>query len=143
MTRNNTQPLLQPPWYSKNIGSNQPSFSLLQSHTSPGAAPGTRRCCSSNSPCQFFFCFLMVICFPSFATTALGTFYLVMNFSSTLFPVFRVSSLTQIFVLEFSNDGSADHRDVCFRRLDQKRQVATKQNSGAWDVSIKSVRRLL
>ena len=50
----------------------------------------------------------MVICFPSIAPTAWGTFYLVLDLSSTLFSVFMVSRVKEIFILEFGKDGSAD-----------------------------------
>ena len=54
------------------------------------------------------FVFFMLICFPSSAPRAWGIFHLVLNISSTFFPVLRVSRAVQIFILEFSKDGPAD-----------------------------------
>ena len=53
----------------------------------------------------------MVICFRSSAPAIWETFHLVLNFSSTLFSLLRVSRAARIFVLKFSMDGLADLGD--------------------------------
>ena len=52
----------------------------------------------------------MVICCLSIAPTAWGTFHLVLNFLHP-FPLIRAIRAVQIFILEFSKDGSADLGD--------------------------------